>query len=52
MRTESARVVRGSPSLWLVAIALFGLACSVSLAYSQDQTAQPAASQAKADGRR
>ena len=46
MRTESARVVRGSPSLWLVAIALFGLACSVSLAHSQDHTAQPASSQA------
>ena len=46
MRTESARVVRGSPSLWLVAIALLGLACSVSLAHSQDHTAQPASTQA------
>ena len=45
MGTESARVLRGSPSLWLVAIALFGLACSVSLAQSQDQTPQPAATQ-------
>ena len=45
MGTESARVLRGSPSLWLVAIALFGLACSASLAQSQDQTPQPAATQ-------
>ena len=44
MRADSARVVRGRRLLWLVAVALFGLTYSVSLAYSQNQTAQPAAS--------